>query len=45
MRALCSSQPGCSWLFASNMCGGVAVKCESATNAAFCGKIKGCSWK
>ncbi|NOK35769.1 hypothetical protein HMI49_21450 [Corallococcus exercitus] len=41
----CSSQPGCAYMFGSNMCGGVAIACEKATNEAFCKKIKGCSWK
>ncbi|NNC03799.1 hypothetical protein HJC10_13200 [Corallococcus exiguus] len=41
----CSSQPGCAYMFGSNMCGGVAIACEKATNEAFCTKIKGCSWK
>ncbi|MFB1484157.1 hypothetical protein [Corallococcus sp. RDP092CA] len=41
----CSSQPGCAYMFGANMCGGVAIACEKATNEAFCKKIKGCSWK
>ena len=44
-RTFCSSQPGCAFLFGANMCGGVPPKCETATTAAYCGKIKGCSWK
>lgn len=32
-------------MFGSNMCGGVAIACEQATNEAFCKRIKGCSWK
>ncbi|WP_342381497.1 hypothetical protein NVS55_17850 [Myxococcus stipitatus] len=41
----CSSQPGCSYSYASRMCMGIAVECDKATNATFCGKIKGCTWK
>ncbi|WP_338866836.1 hypothetical protein [Myxococcus stipitatus] len=41
----CSSQPGCAYSYASRMCMGIAVECNKATNAAFCGKIKGCTWK
>lgn len=44
-QVYCSSQPGCAYMFGSNMCGGVAIACEKATNEAFCKKIKGCSWK
>ncbi|QSQ16127.1 hypothetical protein [Myxococcus landrumensis] len=41
----CSSQPGCAYSYASRMCMGIAVECDKATNATFCGKIKGCTWK
>lgn len=44
-QTFCSSQPGCAFSFATNTCHGIAVRCETATNAAFCGKIKGCKWK
>lgn len=44
-QTYCSSQPGCAYMFGANMCGGVAIKCETATNEAYCKKIKGCSWK
>ena len=44
-QPFCNSQPGCAYSFALNLCTGVALKCESATNEAFCGKIKGCQWK
>lgn len=44
-QPFCNSQPGCAYSFALNLCTGVALKCESATNEAFCGKIKGCKWK
>ncbi|MFP2911469.1 hypothetical protein ACLESD_41880 [Pyxidicoccus sp. 3LFB2] len=44
-QVFCSSQPGCSYSFARNTCGGLPVKCETATNEAFCKKIKGCKWK
>ncbi|MBE4750988.1 hypothetical protein G4177_22710 [Corallococcus sp. ZKHCc1 1396] len=44
-RTFCSSQPGCYYMFATNMCGGLPIKCETATNEAYCTKIKGCSWK
>ncbi|MFY2557484.1 hypothetical protein ACN469_07655 [Corallococcus terminator] len=41
----CNSQPGCSYSYASKMCMGIAMDCKKATNATFCGKIKGCAWK
>ncbi|MCP3137224.1 hypothetical protein [Pyxidicoccus xibeiensis] len=41
----CSSQPGCSYSYARNACGGLAMQCEKATNQAFCQKIKGCKWQ
>ncbi|NVJ24105.1 MULTISPECIES: hypothetical protein [Myxococcus] len=41
----CNSQPGCSYSYASKMCMGIAMDCQKATNATFCGKIKGCAWK
>ncbi len=44
-QTFCSSQPGCSYSFATSTCGGLAPKCETATNPAFCKKIKGCKWK
>lgn len=44
-QPFCNSQPGCAYSFALNLCTGVALQCESATNEVFCGKIKGCQWK
>jgi hypothetical protein len=44
-QIFCSSQPGCSWSFSTSTCTGLAPKCETATNQAFCKKIKGCKWK
>lgn len=44
-QTFCSSQPGCSYSFATKTCTGLAPKCETATNQAFCKKIKGCKWK
>ena len=44
-QTFCGSQPGCTWSFASRTCNGLALKCETATNAAFCRKIKGCKWQ
>lgn len=44
-QTFCSSQPGCSYSFATNTCNGLPMKCETATNEAFCKKIKGCKWK
>ncbi|WP_141331606.1 hypothetical protein VZQ01_00520 [Myxococcus faecalis] len=41
----CNSQPGCSYSYSTNRCMGLAMECTKATNAAFCEKIKGCSWK
>ncbi|MFY1824573.1 hypothetical protein ACN47A_01540 [Myxococcus fulvus] len=41
----CSSQPGCSYSYATKRCMGLAMDCTKATNAAFCKKIKGCNWK
>ncbi|GEN13141.1 hypothetical protein MFU01_81780 [Myxococcus fulvus] len=41
----CNSQPGCSYSYSTNRCMGLAMECTKATSAAFCEKIKGCSWK
>lgn len=41
----CNSQPGCSYSYATKRCMGLAMDCEKAKNAAFCGRIKGCAWK
>jgi hypothetical protein len=44
-QTFCSSQPGCSYSFATSTCGGLPIKCEKATNETFCKKIKGCTWQ
>jgi hypothetical protein len=44
-QTFCSSQPGCTYSFATKTCGGLPMKCEKATNETFCKKIKGCTWK
>lgn len=44
-QTFCSSQPGCSWSFSTSTCTGLAPKCETATNEAFCKKVKGCKWQ
>ncbi|NMO14006.1 hypothetical protein HPC49_00135 [Pyxidicoccus fallax] len=44
-QTFCSSQPGCAYSFATRTCMGLAPKCETATNPAFCKKIKGCQWQ
>ncbi len=44
-QTFCSSQPGCSRSFSTSTCTGLAPKCETATNEAFCKKVKGCKWQ